>query len=566
MPIRNQHWYNANEGRAYPLDDTATQLSDAGVRLPSSIIADLNLRWPVTLGRYAFISAVTNAAALVTVTIQAADTIDSAGAFTPLAVLTIPKPITLGRMYAVQAQLAGVGGWVVFGSGCTEANFRGLFSSPSQSLLTVRAAKAYAPLPVTSLQALNAATALTGVVLLKASQPLEITKEERFIAGANRDCIVIRLIDENNSNAFPVPSDVTAFSEFKPRSLFQDFAGPCAGRPESSTCGCPEPIQFVNAVAPDCDGVLTVELRGCAQVATMPSSDGIAIGCDFSLDEACVPRPIPASDGMLPSEADPVNVPDPPPPPPPDDDDTVSDSFVFDTGLPYVECFLNANTVLTAVAGKWSFVSDDNPTGMCATEESFPVSESLSQSVSRSLSTSVLVLPDYSYYASVLAGRNTAIFDVDVSSVYRRATTELKIVNVRRGASRNAHLVINYRPHASLPGQYVFFAAEVNYDTQEFRLLRFNGSSFITIADASVTAPGIQLDKWYRVTASCRPFDASSTVLITIRLEAITDPGVLDLQLQVNVNNYQPSVGKFGIGTNMANAEFSYLRIDEELP
>lgn len=564
MAIRNQHWYNANESRAYPLDDTATQLSNDGKRLPSSIIADLNLRWPITLGRYAFISAVTNGTALVTVTIQAADSVDSVTSFTPLAVLTVPKPVTLGRMYAVQGQLAGVGGWVVFGSGCSEANFRGLFSLPSQSLLTVRAARAYAPLPVTSLQTLNAATALTGVVLLKATRPLEIAKEERFILGANRDCIVVRLIDENSSNAFPVPTDASALSEFKPKSLFQQFAGPCAGRPESSTCGCPEPIQFVNAVAPDCDGVLTIELRGCAQVATLPTSDGIAVGCDFSIDEACVPSPIPSSDGMLPSEADPIVIPDPPTPPPPDGDDTTSDSLVLDDGLPYIECFLNELSALTVVSGRWDFVLDDNPTMMCATEESFPVSASLSRSASLSLSTSTVVYPDYAYRAIQLATRNTAIFDVDVSSVYRRATTELKIINQRRGASRNAHLVINYRPHASLPEQYVFFAAEVNYDTQEFRLLRFNGSSFITIADASVTAPGIQLDKWYRVTATCRPFDATSTVLITIHLESITDPGVTDLQLQVNVNNYQPATGKFGVGTNMSNAEFAYLRIDEE--
>ena len=57
MAIRNNHWYNLNEQRDYPVDDTASALSDDGSRLPSSLIADLRLRWPSALGRYAFISA-----------------------------------------------------------------------------------------------------------------------------------------------------------------------------------------------------------------------------------------------------------------------------------------------------------------------------------------------------------------------------------------------------------------------------------------------------------------------------------------------------------------------------
>jgi len=560
VAVRNTHWYNANEGRAYPLDDKASCVSDAGLRLPPDIISDLNLRWPVLLGRYAFVTALANTPNLVTLTIQTADAITATEGFSPLVVLSVRKPVEIGRMYALKTQVNGAGGWVVFGNGVTGTTYRGLFSTPQQTLITPRAGRAYASLPVTSLQALNADVKLTGVVTLKATNPLTLTKEERFISGANRDCIVVRLTDDSIVSNFLVPADASTISGFKQKSAFETFAGPCAGRPESNTCGCPEPIQFVNAVAPDCDGKLTIEFQGCAQLASVTDGSGVAISCEFGLVDACLPSRLPSSAGLLPNEYEPANIPIPDDIPPDPVEPGVSDSFVDSGELPYVECFVGGISSLVDTLGLWGFSLDGSPTTICAPQESLvPVSDSLSMSLSLSHGIS----PDGSWETLRTATRSISLFDVDISSVYRVAVTEVKLLAGTLGVKHNAQLLINYRPHASVAGQFVYFAAELDYDTQEFRLVRFNGVSFSTIAPASVVMPGIQLDKWYRITATCLPSGDTGAVTITIRLESITDSGIIDVTLAATVNNYQPSNGKFGIGTNRALARFAYLTIDE---
>jgi hypothetical protein len=563
MPVRNAHWYNQNEGRAYPVDDAATCDDDRGRRLPPDLLADLNLRWPATLGRYAFVAAVANTPALVTLTVQAADAPDAASGFVPLAVVSVRKPVQPGRMVALRPQAPGVAGWVVFGSGVDGEAYSGRFSTPAQSRLTARAARAYRPLPVTSVQARNAADRLTGVVTLKASEPLTVAKEERFLDGAMRDAIVVRLVDSEGAEGFPVPQDAADITGYRAASVFQQFAGPCAGRPESNTCGCPNPIEYINAVAPDCNGLITIEFNGCAQVAEVIDVPGIAVTCQFGLVDACLPPQLPTSEGLLPSEFEPANIPVPPDVPPSPPPPGTSDTPVPDVNLPYVACFVNGLSDLGTAVGEWVFSGLNSPTAVCAPQVTpFPVSESLSASASVSVSTSLIVGNDGSYQAATAASRCVALFDVDVTTVYRKATTEVMLAQGPTGAKRNAQLVVNYRPHTSIAGQFVYFAAEVDYDTQTFRLLRFNGTRFTTVAPASVTTPGIQLDKWYRIEAECLPGPTPGDVTIAIRLQSISDPGI-DVSLSATVSNYQPSSGKFGVGTNRAISNFAYLKIEE---
>ena len=115
MPIRNQNWYDLNESRPFPVDDTATGMSDAGSRLPSDLIADLQLRFRDSAGRRAWFGAVTNTPSIVTVTILATDEALTAGSFMPLATISLPKPVVARRPYALDAQYPGAGGWIVFG-------------------------------------------------------------------------------------------------------------------------------------------------------------------------------------------------------------------------------------------------------------------------------------------------------------------------------------------------------------------------------------------------------------------------------------------------------------------
>lgn len=295
MPIRNQHWYDANGSTAYPVSDASTQVDDADSRLPPNVIVDLNLRWPDTLGQYAFVSGVTVSEHAVTVVLQAATSLEDDPVFSPLAVVTVRQPVTIGRVYALAAQADGVGGWIVFGDGVTDPGYRGRFSSPEQSALAPRAARAYRPPPVTGVRVLNAATTLTGLVTLRAVSPLELVREDRVIDGVLRDALVLRMTDQTGTDGVvaataPAPED----------NVFRQFAGPCAGRPESGTCPDPQPVEFVNSVGPDCDGVLTVEFNGCATVARFADGHGVLVDCDLGLGDACVPPRLPDSDGNLP--------------------------------------------------------------------------------------------------------------------------------------------------------------------------------------------------------------------------------------------------------------------------
>ena len=140
MPIRNQHWYNLNEGREYPLDASASSMTDDSKQLPSNIITDIQVRYPETLGAYPFVSAVSVTDTLITITLQASDYLVAPDptdlGFTPLAVVSIKKnSFVEGRQYQLLPQYPGVGGWVTFGSGASDDTlFTGRFSQPSQAL------------------------------------------------------------------------------------------------------------------------------------------------------------------------------------------------------------------------------------------------------------------------------------------------------------------------------------------------------------------------------------------------------------------------------------------------
>lgn len=549
METTNAHWTNRNEGRPYPVDDAASCRDDAGLELPPDLIADLNLRWPADLGRYAFLGAVAATAGLVTVTIQASDDPDAATGLVPLAVVSAARPVQTGRVYAVQAQAPGVGGWVTFGRGVEGRTYGGRFSTPAQSRLAPRAARAYRRPPVHSLSALGADAALTGVVTLKAEPPLAWAREEREVDGVLRDCAVLRLVDDNGAEGFATPADAALISGFKQESVFSTFAGPCAGRPEAGTCGCPEPVQFVNAVAPDCDGLLTVEFRGCAQV-TLVDGCGIALACNVGLIDACVPPAIPNEDGLLPSEADPANVPPVSPPPPPPPPSANSESYSAYAGLPAAACFPDPGDVpLEVEAGLWEWAEDDGAQSGCPAED-YPVSQSGS---------SLSLGHAGSYQTASAATRSAAVWPLgDVSTLYRRATTAAKMTDGGAGTLRNAALVVNHRAGA-VAGQYLYHYAEVDYDTQTFRLGRFNGTSFQEVASALV--PGLLLDTWYRITAEVRPGPLNGQVSLVV---AVADDagGPLNATVSATVANYGDPDGDFGLGTRRSHGRFAYLRVE----
>lgn len=525
------HWLNRTSETAYPVDDAATGVDNAGLRLPPDLIADLTLRWPATLGQRAFVSAASVTPGLVSLVIRAAAGPDDMSGSGPLAVIAVPRPVIVGKGYAFQAQAAGVSGWVVFGPGA-ENLYQGRFAGPSQSRLTARAARSYRPAAVSGLQAGTAAAPLSGLVALKADPPLEITHETREIAGIMRECAVIRLVEAPAGQP----------------SVFEQFAGPCAGRPESNTCGDPQPIQYVNGVGADCAGVLTVMFTGCAAIT--PLAAGVAIDCGLGLAAACLPQAIPDADGLLPNEYPPILLPG-----------AGSETSAAPVGedfplvlesLPWLDCFTaGVPDDIQPVAGEWEWTPDPSPTVCGSASVSYSVSDSMSVSVDE-------VWTGGSFEAQSAASRNVSLWSPSSLSTNRTTTADVKMLAGPSGAKHNASLILNYQPHPTQAGQVIYYAVTLDYDAQVLRIARFTGTSFVSLADSPLSA--ISLDTWYTLTATVVPGPDVEQTTITASVQVSTGPDLATLSVVTAA--YAPSTGQVGFGTDHSLARFGYFSID----
>lgn len=527
MPTINEHWYSANNTRLYPLDDSATGQDDEGQFMPTDILVDVAIRFPRTYGDRAAISTLTVTKNVVSVTIVGVLGDDS---FSPLGIFTLKQPVLQGKAYPIQGQVPGVGGWLVFGSGVKDGDYKGRFTTAEQGLLLARTAKPYRPLPIESVRAINNQQPLTGLVSLRASEPLEIVAETVEINDLLRQAVIFRLVDTSGSTS-------TATSNTEQVSVFSKFSGPCGGRPESYTCPEPTPIEFINSIYPDCNGRITLDFRGCARLTAIEDMHGAIIECQASLTDVCPDPFLPNSDGLLPSEYTAVDVPIPP---------TTTTTTTLPPGesasanemLPYCECFDGSTSVDWVVeVGAFGFIADDSPSegDVCA-----PVA-------------------DVSYYSQTTVGYNLAIWDGDdVLNTDRVTTSDIKLTAGTPGAKHNGGILLNYRPHLSVIGQFVWFAALLDYDTQEVKLIRFNGVAPVTLL--AISSPGITLDAWYRVTTTVTPVSGSTAILINI--QGITNPGFIVTLGPISVSSYSPSSGKNGVISDRAQTYWSYWCYD----
>lgn len=274
MPVRNQNWYDLQAGRRYPLDDTSTGLDDNGNMLDDSIIVDCHIKFPTAFGEFAYIQAITISDNIVTVIIGAGQATNSI-ANTTIAAVSLVKPITLSKNYAVTPLIAGVAGWVVFGSGVT-TNFTGRYSTPAQTQINPRNAINYATLPVTQLRKLGIAAGLSGIVNLTADAPIVVEKKTITIDAKEATALIIKT--DANNNAF----------QFNP---LEYFLGPCGQRPESGTCP-KQPIETINGIAPDCAGDIKLEALGL-NLYPFSVAGGLGVELPISLADTCAKPIIP---------------------------------------------------------------------------------------------------------------------------------------------------------------------------------------------------------------------------------------------------------------------------------
>ena len=509
MATINQNWYNLNETRNYPLADTATALDNEGNFLPSNIIADLRVRWPDWAGAYAFIGAVAVSSGAVTVTVLVSTSSGgSTSLYIPIAVISVPiSELETERQYPLTSMYPGAFGYIAFGSGTT-VNYSGRFSGPSQTLLTARAAKPHPGLPVTSLNRLNDQTALTGLINLAAEAPFSITKDQRTIDGDSKDVVLFSLISETE----------TVARTSRQKNIFQTLAGDCGKRPESGTCGEPAPIEFINAVPPDCNGILRLEFTGCAVAGRTVDLDAnsydntIIIECVADIDETCDPPFLPLlSDGRLPSEYAPIE-PDSPDAPPvdPTGPDSASASFESPVALPYCDNFNSGGADYFHDVGEVSGITGAES----AWKEDIEISSPEDICTDESISDSVNSTSSYSTRTETgVTSRNMSVWYYsggvpaeDNQTIYRTFTTDLKIVTLPgelpsnvtvASVKQNGGILANYR--IANNGGKTFWLAQIDTYTNKFGIYYFDGIRLkITQEyDASLI---LYANAWYRLT------------------------------------------------------------------
>jgi hypothetical protein len=249
MAIINPEWYSENEQRNYPLADIATAVDDSGLLFPEDLLVDLNIRIPYLKGTVLFLSGMSITSQLVSFTILAAPSLSSSlPDFIPVASLAVRRPVIPHRNYPVVAYDPYVSGWAVFGRGTLQPKIQNYkFSTSAQSAISGGCARAIQPTALMGIGKPDSNNLVQGAVTLNTTGDMQVSLQERSVPDGSggyvcRQVVLFELSTATNPQAFSA------------------YAGPCAGRPEASTCG-RVPIQTINGIRPDCAGNIKLKFN-----------------------------------------------------------------------------------------------------------------------------------------------------------------------------------------------------------------------------------------------------------------------------------------------------------------
>lgn len=533
MPVRNQNWYDLQEGRRYPLDDLSTGIDDAGEPIADNIIVDCHIRFPNTLGNYAYISALHVSDNIVTAIVSVADAVGSPAVFKPIASISLAKPIETGVNQPVTPLVHGVAGWIAFGSGIGE-NFSGKYSAPIQTLITKRCARPYRPLPIPTLGKIALSTALSGIVKVLGRSPVVASYEITDVDGAQVPAIVFRLAGNLGDG-----------------NTLNDYGGPCKKRPESGTCNQPG-LQNINGITPDCDGNIQITAVG---FSILPFKNlqgdcdgGIDLITDRGLAEACAENSIPYkrhrdlcvpesenSDGLTywPNPID--QIPTPP--------DIVSSISLGDPDITG-SCFPINTCIDFAYGSSSAFLTK---TGLFVFEPIAPP---------EFCSPDALAADEkYSYVAADISGLNLAVLrncGADITTG-QSVTVQLRLAP---GPRRNGGVILNYVPADQANQKPATFVAVVlDIDAGGLRIVRYNGSNFVVEAIAVFT---IKPNNWYEIAASAQKIGNSVTISATAtNMEDASNT----VTLTTSTSKFGTPTGAIGLFSNRAYTYFGKLVI-----
>ena len=600
--IRNQNWYDLNESRLWPFDDQARLIDDDGLRLPHDMLADLYIRYPKSLGERLFLSTFTAGPGIVTMTL-----LGSSSTLSPVAAISLPRPVDIGRMYEVEPMAAGVGGWIVFGAGVKgqeSISFR--FSDPLQTTLLAQTARGYIALPSLGLGKLYGSESLTGVVRIRGGTDVITVVEEREIGGVIRDVIVVKLAEKLDIE--------------EPRNLRELYAGDCGRRPESGNCGGPDPVEGINTVTPDCCGNIFVELRGCGEIKSIAGECGVIVDCGFGLGEACItPDRLPDSEGRLPNEYDNLCTDYDESPATPGTSEEAAGDFEPTTrsslpGYPYFENFddLNSND-LTVFLGNFVLTRAGNGSGLISSVTNsggsalfafvLPVPYSLplnfeakfnsgsaynvSQTVVNVIS-SAAVVTGAAYVSDGAGGlwrelsaagegrggnafeaqedrRNIVLWNEGLPAaagwdcLFKRVETVLSVQPGAIAGKNNGGLVFNYVDSSN------YWLAEVDMDLEKsLRVVQLDAGQWKI--RGAIRLAGLAQSHRYELAVSIFPLDGSGTAGICDIVLRGLDDNVNAALLEVVLPGLMPGSGLFGFHSDRSLTWFEYLYVDNNNP
>lgn len=528
MPVRNQNWYDLQEGRRYPLDDLSTGIDDSGAPIADNIVVDCHIRFPNTLGNYAYITAIHVSENIVTVLISATDSANSPAVFKPIAAVSLSKPIEIGVNQPLTPLVPGVAGWLAFGSGIGE-NFSGKYSAPIQTLITKRCARPYRPLPIPTLGKIALSTALSGIVKILGRTPVVASYEMTDVEGTQVPAIVFRLVGNLGDN-----------------NPLDDYGGPCKNRPESGTCRQPG-LQNINGVTPDCDGNIQITANG---FSIFPFTDeqggcdgGIDIITDRGLAEACAENSLPYkryTDLCVPDSSDSAGMPywpnpiDQIPLPP----DIVSSISLGDPDVTG-SCFPVSTCIDFAYADASAFLTK---TGLFVFDTIEPPEFCSSASLASD--------QKYSYAAADISGLNLSILrncGADITTG-QSVTMQLRL---SPGPRRNGGVILNYVPADPVNQKpATFIAAILDVDAGGLQIVRYNGNNFVVEA---TTIFAINTNNWYEIEATVQKIGNSVTISVTA---TNTDDQNDFATLTTSTSKFGTPTGAIGLFANRAYTYF----------
>jgi hypothetical protein len=587
MSIRNLNWYNLQTTRRYPLDDSVVGESDE-VRdnLPNDILVDAHLRYPQTLGKYAYVQGVTISPGIVTLIIGVSESLNAEGA--AVAAVTIVQPAEANVNYTVQPLVPGVAGWVAFGPG-VETFFSGRYSLPIQTLISHRCARPYRPLPIPSLGKLGLATTLSDQITVVGESPVEVVRQRVQIDNKNVDAVVLRL-NQNDASL-----------NYNP---YSHFLGACGQRPESGTCPKP-PIETINGVGPDCDGNINFSFLNLSGQA-FKDCGGIDIQTTLSLDRVCQ-QPIEPrvfySDLCCPDEVEDIAARDALPveslyagkivktllPEPlywkvqslsggtpdwvetteidaicgwPDPTQAIQPDIVID--LPPLDEYPEITTqcidfcscagpppLFEVRNGVFSIQTTDAPYACapCGAQTAPP--NTFEEIISTSLRNT--------YAATDNNATNVAILKNAATDWALGKTIDVQLKIGGDGLARNGGVVINYyRNTAGATPQIRYLVAVLDVSRSQLRLLRYVNNSFTIETQEQFL---VRTNQWYSLSVTPTFTGANVNLQITAAELSPTNSTV-SINTSVTLENYGPLTGTFGLYANRSYTYFNKFGIN----